>query len=84
MLWIYTAIVRPVLSYTAFIWWPRCKELPIISIPGAMKSPPTAAFEALLNIEPLQIHIESVATCFRLNNSLLLIDANFGHAKQSE
>lgn len=47
-----------------------------------MKTTPTAALGAILNMEPLHIHIESVAraTCLRLNQSSLLIDTNYGHA----
>ena len=47
-----------------------------------MKSTPIAALEALLNIEPLHIYIESVAraTCIRLNQSYLLSQSNYGHA----
>jgi Reverse transcriptase (RNA-dependent DNA polymerase) len=93
--WIYTAIVRPVIAYAAFIWWPRCQlgsvqsqlskvqRLAIISITGALKTTPTAALEALLNIEPLHIHVEAMAraTCIRFNQSSLLVKSNFGHAK---
>ena len=93
--WIYTAIVRPVIAYAAFIWWPRCQlgsvqsqlskvqRLAIISITGALKTTPTAALEALINIEPLHIHVEAMAraTCIRLNQSSLLVKSNFGHAK---
>ena len=94
MAWIYTAIVRPRLAYAAFIWWPRCQiitvqkqlakiqRLALISITGVMKTTPTAALEALLNIEPLHIYCESIAkaTCIRLYQSSLLIKSNFGHA----
>lgn len=94
MMWIYIAIVRPMLAYAAFIWWPRCKieaiqkqlaklqRLALLSITGAMKSTPTAALEALLNIEPLHIYVESMAraTCLRLHQSSLLITSDYGHA----
>lgn len=48
-----------------------------------MKTTPTAALEALLNVEPLHIHIESLArsSLLRLQQSSLLMHSNFGHAK---
>src|SRR5262249_24715775 len=95
LLWIYKAIVRPMLSYAAIIWWPRCKlltvqaQLPklqrqaLIGITGAMRSTPTAALEVLLDVEPLHLYIEEIArnTAMRLNKTNLLIKTNQGHAK---
>lgn len=49
-----------------------------MGITGAMKSTPTAALEALLNIEPLHIHIEAVARAsfLRLDQSSLFVGSN--------
>ena len=88
------AIVRPMLTYAAFIWWPRCRiglvqkklskiqRLALIGITGAMKTTPTIALEGFLNIAPLHIHVEEVAraTCLRLYQSSLLKCANYGHS----
>lgn len=49
-----------------------------------MKTTPTAALEALLNVEPLHIHIRSLAksSLLRFKQSELLIEnADFGHTK---
>lgn len=93
--WIYTAIVRPMISYGAVVWWPRChigsiqnqltkvQRLALVAITGALKTTPTSALEALLNVEPLAIHIEAVAraTTLRLHLYNLLNPATSGHAK---
>lgn len=46
----------------------KFQRLALLSITRAMKSTPNAVLEALLNIEPLEIYIESVtrATCVTL------------------
>lgn len=60
LMWIYKAIIKPMLSYAAIIWWPRCQlstvrkalekvqRLALLGVTAAMKSTP-AALEVLLN-----------------------------------
>lgn len=80
MLWIYTTIIRPMLMYGSFLWNHICKlkyvrekltkfqRMACKAISGAWKSTPTAALEAMLNLPPLHLFIESeaIATLDRL------------------
>jgi hypothetical protein len=62
--WIYTAVVRPISTYAATIWWPRVKlktsqaelsklqRVACLGITGVMRTAPTAAMEVLLGLLP--------------------------------
>jgi len=77
--WIYTTIIRPMLTHGAVVWWPRVEllsslqRLACLAITGAIRTTPTAAMEVLTGLLPLDIHVKQVAmsTCYRLkcNNS---------------
>lgn len=81
-LWLYTAVIRPMLCYAAIIWWPRVRQITAASqlehvqrlaclcVTGAMKTTPTAALETILCIPPLNLFIEEVAlgTALRLQS----------------
>nr|XP_022902690.1 uncharacterized protein LOC111415306 [Onthophagus taurus] len=72
-LWIYTAVVRPMLTYGAVVWWTRTSKstattalnriqrLACLYVTGALRSTPTAAMEIMLNLPPLNLHIQEVA-----------------------
>jgi len=78
--WLYVSTIRPIMTYAAFIWWPKtnqkkaCKELTkvqriaCLAITGAMKSTPTIALEAILNLAPVRATIirEAALTAFRI------------------
>ena len=69
--WMYTAIVRPMITYAGFIWFKEAEKisfrlklnklqrLACILISGAMRSTPLEALEALLGLPPLHIYKKS-------------------------
>ena len=71
--WIYTAVVRPVLSYGALVWWNATKTAcrknrldtvqrqACVGISGAMRSTPQTALEVILNIIPLELYLIGLA-----------------------
>ena len=73
--WIYIAIIRPMISYAAVVWWPRVElgvardmlgriqRLACLAITGAIRTTPTAAMEVLLGLQPLDIYMRSAAMC---------------------
>ena len=79
-LWLYKAIVRPIVTYAAVVWWARVEldtakaalgrvqRLACLSITGAMRTTPTAAMEMLLGLNPLWVEVRAtaMATCHRL------------------
>ena len=77
-LWLYTAVIRPMLCYGAIVWWPRTRlktemthmshvqRLVCLAVTGAMKSTPTAAMEAVLCLPPLNLFVEEMALCTAL------------------
>jgi ribonuclease HI len=71
--WLYTAVVRPALTYGALVWWTsvqkstlhaklvQVQRLACISITSAMPTAPTAALEVMIGLLPLPIHIQQCA-----------------------
>jgi ribonuclease HI len=71
--WLYTAVIRPVIAYGSLVWWPKglqttaqqkltkIQRLACLGITGAMKTTPTAALEALLDLPPLHLYVEGQA-----------------------
>jgi hypothetical protein len=68
--WIYTTVVRPIVTYAARVWWPRVEyktskaELSILQrmaslgITGVMRTTPTTAIKVLLGLPPLHLQLE--------------------------
>jgi hypothetical protein len=95
--WIYTMVIRPVLTYGSTVWWPKVRynvsrtELSKIqrsaclAITGAMKMTPTAAMGVLLGLPPLHVMIEAEAQSgiYRLmcNQQWKPKSTNSGHTK---
>jgi len=83
ILWLYEAVIRPMLSHGCVVWWPRLEiecarkvlseiqRLVCICITGAMKTTATAAMETLLNVPPLDIVVKAraFATADRLTQN---------------
>ena len=83
--WIYTMLIRPVLTYGAVVWWPRTKQksallmlnkiqrTATLAITGAMSTTSGEALDAILGLLPLDLMIQKVAlkTLLRLKNNNL-------------
>ena len=73
--WMYTALIRPIMSYGCMIWinstykishikkLRRVQRKACLSALNAMNSTPTAALELILNLEPIEIFLRSQALC---------------------
>ncbi|KAJ8950921.1 hypothetical protein NQ318_008359 [Aromia moschata] len=71
--WMYTAIVRPVITYGAIVWWPgtrtdkarkqldKVQRLACLGITSAMRTAPSRAIEVLTGLPPLHLVIEHEA-----------------------
>ncbi len=95
MLWLYTAVVRPALTYGAVVWWPRVQvqvaaaelagvqRLAGLTVTGAFCSTPGATLDSCLNIPPLDIYIRSVARkcAYRLQSGNTWKGTSHGHAR---
>lgn len=94
--WIYKAIVLPRITYASLVWWPKIEEtttqrkfaklqrLACIAITGAMRSTPSKALDALLNLLPLHQFIRNDAgkNALRFNALNNVLEGNLlGHTK---
>ena len=68
-LWLYKAVIRPLITYAAVVWWPKSNQVTIkkrldsvqrlacIGTTGAMSTTPTDALNALLDLPSLDSFI---------------------------
>ncbi|KAL0829761.1 hypothetical protein ABMA28_003248 [Loxostege sticticalis] len=92
--WLYTAVIRPTLTYGALVWWTRTEltttktklqrfqRLACSAITGCMKTTPTEALELLLDLRPLDLLIkqEAMMGAIRLLNLGLWGNTRSHHA----
>jgi len=78
-LWVYTAMVRPVVTYGSVVWSPkitttmksrldRLQKKALRCMTSSMRSTPIAGMEVVLGVPPLDLHAFSLGTRARLNN----------------
>ena len=80
--WVYTAMVRPVISYCCFTWASsiptqaeklllKVQRLACLAIAPVIKSTPTRGMEVILNLKPLHIFLkeEAIKTRYRLRST---------------
>lgn len=90
--WMYTMMVRPVITYGSVAWASRTKfentrkslekiqRMACVTITGAMRSCPTAALEVILNLTPLHLVVERLAkeTLLRMEKTGMEIRSTHG------
>lgn len=71
--WLYTSVVRPILTYAAVVWWPsmekkcniktlqKVQRICCLGVSGAISTTSTRAMEVVLNLTPIEIHIKYTA-----------------------
>jgi hypothetical protein len=78
--WIYTAVVRPMMTYASFVWWPKLEQkmaqqtlakiqrLATLSMTGCKRSSPSIALDILLDLPPLHEFVikEAALESYRL------------------
>jgi ribonuclease HI len=85
LMWIYKAMIRPVISYGSIVWAHRLNQTlsgklvkvqrrALLSITSALRSTPTAGMEVVLGLLPLDLHVKREATRSRWRTRNLVND----------
>ena len=93
--WLYETVVKPIMFYGVFVWWralerstlakklERVQRAALIGISGALRTTPTLALNAILNIAPVDIAGRCIAAkcALRLREAGLLKRSEQGHSE---
>jgi hypothetical protein len=98
--WMYSVVMRPMLTYGSTLWWPKVtykvsrtelnklQRLACLAITETIMTAPTAAIEVLMGLPPLHVMIEvqAQAGIYRLmcDQQWKPKSTNFGHTKKSQ
>lgn len=90
ILWLYKTVIRPLFCYGALVWWPRTnlatvhnklqrlQRLACVATTGGMRTTPTAAMEAILDLPPLHLHVQQEAALSAVRLRALDLWSNHG------
>ena len=93
--WIYTSVVRPILTYGCLVWWEamrigsrrnllsKAQRCASIGITGAIRSTPQAALDVILHHLPIEEFVMGMAarSLLRLSELGLVGSIRIGHSK---
>lgn len=94
--WIYNTVIIPTVTYAAFIWWHKAQSatnnlvlskvqrLACLATTGALRTTPTVAMEASLDLLPIKLRIKEEAgkTAFRLLKTHCFLPGDYkGHLR---
>lgn len=92
VLWMYTAVVRPVLTYGVSVWWPAIERdrrlstvqrTACVGVTGALRTCPSAALSTMLNLLPIEQFAknEAAKSALRLREMKCWTQRDYGHSK---
>lgn len=93
--WLYTSIVRPILTYGAVVWWPavnkkvvtnrleKVQRMACVGMTGALRTTPTLGLEIMLGLHPIKELVKNIAAkgALRLRESGILKYRQYTHSR---
>jgi hypothetical protein len=73
VMWLYQTVIKPMVTYGSLLWWNRAQQgnnksilaqiqrMACVAISGALRTAPTVALEAMLDLLPLHLQIKKEA-----------------------